>query len=143
MQRTVDISKPFCALLKFHFSNPLHMLFPNSMHLLLWCLRYCKSDYTKRPSNCDQMPSRSNASGLSTVSHIRSSTPKIRNHLPNHFVWSVTLSQAERTGKVADKQWLLLDGGKESLVDCLLVCGAAARWFLWLYKLLVLTQLTQ
>jgi hypothetical protein len=60
--------------------------------------------------------------------------PKIPNHLPNHFMWSVTLSQAERTGKVADEQWLLLDGGKESLVDCLLVCGAAARWLLWLHN---------
>jgi len=30
-------------------------------------------------------------------------------HLPDHLVWPIALSQAERTGKVADEQWLLLD----------------------------------
>ena len=61
-------------------------------------------------------------------------------HLPDHLVWPVTLSQAERTGKVAHKQWLLLDGSKESLVNCLLVRSAAARWLLLLLKELISLQ---
>jgi hypothetical protein len=61
-------------------------------------------------------------------------------HLPDHLVWPVTLSQAERTGKVAHKQWLLLDGSKESLVNCLLVRSAAARWLLLLFKELISLQ---
>jgi hypothetical protein len=55
-------------------------------------------------------------------------------------VWPVTLSQAERTGKVAHKQWLLLDGSKESLVNCLLVRSAAARWLLLLFTELISLQ---
>jgi len=47
-------------------------------------------------------------------------------------VWSVALSEAEGGGEVAGKEFLLLDCGKESLVDCLLVCGAAAGWLLGL-----------
>lgn len=53
-------------------------------------------------------------------------------NLPLHLVWSVTLSQAERGCKVAGKEWLLLDGGKDSLVNGLLVGSAAARWLLGL-----------
>lgn len=41
-------------------------------------------------------------------------------------MWPVTLSQAESAGKVADEHGLLLDRGQKSLVDCLLVCCAAA-----------------
>lgn len=47
----------------------------------------------------------------------------------------VTLSQAESAGKVAGEKSLLLDRGKESLVDCLLVCGAAASGLLLLFGL--------
>jgi hypothetical protein len=55
-------------------------------------------------------------------------------------MWPVTLSQAERTGEVAHEQWLLLDGSQESLVNCLLVRSAAARWLLLLLNVLVLLQ---
>lgn len=55
-------------------------------------------------------------------------------HLPDHLVWPVTLAKAERAGKVASKEWLLLDRGKQSLVDGLLVGGTAGRWLLCLFK---------
>jgi len=59
-------------------------------------------------------------------------------------VWLVTLSQAESAAKVAGEKSLLLDGGKESLVDGLLVCGTAASWLLllWLLSLLEKCLLT-
>jgi len=47
-------------------------------------------------------------------------------HLPDHLVWPITLSQAERTGKVTDEQWFLFNRRQESLVYGLLVCGTAA-----------------
>lgn len=58
-------------------------------------------------------------------------------HLPDHLVWSVTLPQAERTGEIADEEWLLLDGSQESLIDGLLVCGTGAGWLLLLYIALI------
>lgn len=43
-----------------------------------------------------------------------------------HLVWAVALAERERRGKVAGEELLLLDGGEDSLVDCLLVGGTAA-----------------
>jgi hypothetical protein len=47
-------------------------------------------------------------------------------HLPGHLVGLVTLPQAERAGEVRGQHIDLLDVGKQSLVDGLLVGGAAA-----------------
>jgi len=55
----------------------------------------------------------------------------------------VTLSQAESAGKVAGEKCFLLDGGKESLVNGLLVCCAAAGWLLLLLKLSVLAYFSR
>lgn len=49
-------------------------------------------------------------------------------------MWSVTLAEGESGGEVADEERLLLDGGKDGLVDGLLVGGAAGRWLLLLYS---------
>lgn len=46
--------------------------------------------------------------------------------LPGHLVGLVTLPQAERAGEVRGKHIDLLDVGNQSLVDSLLVGGAAA-----------------
>ena len=47
-------------------------------------------------------------------------------HLPGHLVGLVTLPQAEGAGEVGGQQVHLLDVGNQSLVDSLLVGGAAA-----------------
>jgi len=47
-------------------------------------------------------------------------------HLPGHLVGLVTLPQAEGAGEVGGQQIHLLDVGNQSLVDGLLVGGAAA-----------------
>lgn len=50
----------------------------------------------------------------------------IGGHLPSHLVGLITLSQREGAGKVAGEHLDLLDAGNQSLVDGLLVGGAAA-----------------
>jgi hypothetical protein len=47
-------------------------------------------------------------------------------HLPGHLVGLVTLPQAERAGEVRSQHVNLLDVGNQSLIDGLLVGGAAA-----------------
>jgi hypothetical protein len=48
---------------------------------------------------------------------------------------SVTLTQTEATAKVLDQMWFLLDVGKQSLVDGLLVTCSSAGWLLLLFGL--------
>ena len=47
-------------------------------------------------------------------------------------MWSVTLAEGESGCEVADEEGFLLDGGKDGLVDGLLVSRAAGRWLLLL-----------
>lgn len=47
-------------------------------------------------------------------------------------MWSVTLAEGERGCEVADEERLLLDGGKDRLVDGLLVSRAVGRRLLLL-----------
>lgn len=54
------------------------------------------------------------------------SLKKKRRNLPRHLVGLVTLPQAEGAGEVAGQQIHLLDAGKQSLVDSLLVSSTAA-----------------
>lgn len=42
-----------------------------------------------------------------------------------HLVWAVALAEGEGRSEIAGKELLLLDGGKDGLVDCLLVGGTA------------------
>lgn len=56
------------------------------------------------------------------------------NCLPLHLVRLVTLAQAEGAGKVAGEEVDLLDAGNQSLVDGLLVSGAAAVDLLLLWS---------
>jgi hypothetical protein len=80
------------------------------------------------------MPTGSNACDLPIVFHIRCSMKRPSNpSLPLHLMWLVTLSQAEAAGKVADEQRLLLDRCQKSLVNGLLVCGAAGGRCLLLF----------
>jgi hypothetical protein len=51
---------------------------------------------------------------------------KRKRNLPRHLVGLVTLPQAEGAGEVAGQQIHLLDAGKQSLVDGLLVSSTAA-----------------
>lgn len=51
---------------------------------------------------------------------------KRKRNLPRHLVGLVALPQAEGAGEVAGQQIHLLDAGKQSLVDSLLVSSTAA-----------------
>lgn len=55
-----------------------------------------------------------------------STEPAATTHLPLHLVGLVAVAEAEGGSEVAAEEILLLDGGKDSLVDSLLVAGASA-----------------
>lgn len=55
-----------------------------------------------------------------------STEPAATTHLPLHLVGLVAVAEAEGGSEVAAEEVLLLDGGKDGLIDGLLVAGASA-----------------
>lgn len=55
-----------------------------------------------------------------------STEPAATTHLPLHLVGLVAVAEAEGGGEVGAEEVLLLDSGKDGLVDGLLVAGASA-----------------
>jgi hypothetical protein len=55
-----------------------------------------------------------------------STEPAAATHLPLHLVGLVAVAEAESGSEVRAEEVLLLDGGKDGLVDGLLVAGASA-----------------
>lgn len=55
-----------------------------------------------------------------------STEPAATTHLPLHLMGLVTIAETEGGGEVGAEEVLLLDSGKDGLVDGLLVAGASA-----------------